>query len=139
MNRILVPSIILAGTAASMFCPQALADQQPYEPWQPIVLTDLPMACTSPARLVQPMTPTELTPLPAGSPLRGYEPTAVVPIVEYRLSAPVVTPGGTTEALRPIVTPSVPSGYVVGRGLLGQPKLYKPGQPMRNFLRYLSP
>ncbi|MCU0959129.1 MAG: hypothetical protein MUF48_03410 [Pirellulaceae bacterium] len=139
MTRILVPSIILAGTAASMFCPQARADQNPYETLQPIVLTDLPMACTSPARLTQPMTSTDLMPLPVGAQWRGYAPATVAPIVEYRMSAPVVPSGGAMETLRPIVAPSVPSGYVVGRGLLGQPKLYKPGQPMRNFLRYLSP
>ncbi len=44
--------------------------------------------------------------------------------------------------LRPIVTappvPSVPAGYVVGKGLVGQPKLYKPGQPVRNLLRYIT-
>jgi hypothetical protein len=32
----------------------------------------------------------------------------------------------------------VPEGYVVGRGLIGQPKLYKPGQPVRNFLRFIT-
>lgn len=39
----------------------------------------------------------------------------------------------------PLVPPAPPSGYVVGRGLIGQPTLYLPGQPIRNFLRYLSP
>ncbi len=30
-------------------------------------------------------------------------------------------------------------GYYIGSGLLGQPTLYADGQPLRNFLRYLSP
>ena len=30
-------------------------------------------------------------------------------------------------------------GYFHGRGIIGQPKLYVSGQPIRNFLRYLSP
>jgi hypothetical protein len=33
----------------------------------------------------------------------------------------------------------VPSQTYLGRGILGQPKLYVPGQPLRNLLRYLSP
>ena len=37
-------------------------------------------------------------------------------------------------ALRPL-----PPTYAVGRGILGQPKVYVPGQPVRNFVRYLSP
>lgn len=37
-------------------------------------------------------------------------------------------------ALRPL-----PPTYAVGRGILGQPKVYVPGQPLRNFVRYLSP
>jgi hypothetical protein len=37
-------------------------------------------------------------------------------------------------ALRPL-----PPAYAVGRGILGQPKVYVPGQPVRNFVRYISP
>jgi hypothetical protein len=37
-------------------------------------------------------------------------------------------------ALRPL-----PPAYAVGRGIVGQPKVYVPGQPLRNFVRYLSP
>jgi len=62
---------------------------------------------------------------------------------------PVVVPARVPAAsaprvrvLRPVirlVPPAPPGGYVVGRGLIGQPKLYLPGQPIRNFLRYLTP
>ena len=36
-------------------------------------------------------------------------------------------------------TTAVPSGYQYGRGLIGQPKLYVPGQPVRNMLRFITP
>jgi hypothetical protein len=41
---------------------------------------------------------------------------------------------------RPIVNiRSMPDSYVVGQGIIGQPKVYVPGQPVRNFIRYISP
>ena len=52
-------------------------------------------------------------------------------------AAPVVAPPigyRPLMALRPL-----PPTYAVGRGILGQPKVYVPGQPVRNFVRYLSP
>jgi hypothetical protein len=43
-------------------------------------------------------------------------------------------------AYRPILPLApVPETYYTGQGVLGQPKLYVPGQPIRNFLRYLGP
>jgi hypothetical protein len=84
-----------------------------------------------------------MVPLPSGPAWRDYSAsvTAPTPVVEYRVPAPVVTPGPSVQAFRPVMAPTapdVPDGYVVGRGLIGQPKLYKPGQPMLNLLRYLS-
>ena len=41
---------------------------------------------------------------------------------------------------KPVVTfTRMPSKYYVGRGIIGQPKVYVPGQPIRNFFRYISP
>ena len=41
---------------------------------------------------------------------------------------------------RPVVTLTrMPGQYFVGRGIIGQPKVYVPGQPVRNFFRYISP
>jgi hypothetical protein len=41
---------------------------------------------------------------------------------------------------RPIVPiRSMPDNYVVGQGIVGQPKVYVPSQPVRNFLRYITP
>ena len=134
---------------------------QTYERMQPIVLASSPMYCQSPARISQQplmrqtvgasymspsvsesfpsvITASELVPLPAGPTRRGYAPNVMAPVVEYTVPAPFATPGPSVEAFRPVPGPTVPDGYVVGRGLIGQPKLYKPGQPMRNLLRYLS-
>jgi hypothetical protein len=33
---------------------------------------------------------------------------------------------------------SLPPNSYVGRGIFGQPKVYVPGQPIRNALRYLT-
>ena len=49
---------------------------------------------------------------------------AIVPVVTYR---PVVT-------MRPATAP-----YYVGSGIVGQPKVYVPGQPVRNVLRFVTP
>ena len=53
-----------------------------------------------------------------------YYSTRNIPVARYR---PIVSLG------------SVPEGYQVGQGMLGQPKVYVPGQPLRNFVRYLTP
>ena len=47
------------------------------------------------------------------------------------------TPLVTYRPLVPLV--SMPRSYQVGRGILGQVKVYVPGQPIRNALRYLTP
>ncbi|HEY5315054.1 MAG TPA: hypothetical protein VIK18_21160 [Pirellulales bacterium] len=45
-----------------------------------------------------------------------------------------------TCAYRPIIAvTAMPPAYEVGRGILGQPKLYVPRQPVRNFVRWLTP
>ena len=60
---------------------------------------------------------------PSASPVDYYS-TRNTPVSRYR---PIVSLG------------SVPEGYEVGQGMLGQPKVYVPGQPLRNFVRYLTP
>jgi len=61
--------------------------------------------------------------LPPPPPLTAV-PVQIGPVVTYRPLVPVVP---------------MPAQYYVGQGLLGQPKLYVPEQPVRNFFRYLSP
>jgi hypothetical protein len=55
--------------------------------------------------------------------------------VPYSVPPP---PGAITY--RPLVPiAQTPASYYMGRGILGQPKVYVPGQPVLNFFRYLSP
>ncbi len=139
-------------------------EAQNYERVQPIILTASPVCCQSPAdtasqpvclpagdRMYLPAADrdpitvvpvaSQLTPLPTPQQWRGYD-SNVTTVIEY--PAPIANLPGSepVRVLRPILTtppaPAVPDGYVLGRGLIGQPKLYKPGQPVRNFLRYIS-
>jgi hypothetical protein len=149
-----------AALACGMFlmCQVERVEAQSYERVQPIVLSGSP-CCASPARIAsQPsmpyrgasymspsvsecippvLTASEFIPLPAG-PAQPVNADAMSPIVEYRMYAPVVPPAERETVLRPPSAPTVPAGYVLGQGLIGQPKLYKPDQPVRNFLRYIS-
>lgn len=45
----------------------------------------------------------------------------------------------TSSPPNPVAAPAPAPAYRVGRGLLGQPKLYVPSQPIRNALRFLTP
>jgi hypothetical protein len=76
---------------------------------------------------------TDITPQPVlpGPPVGpSCPPTATIvpaPVVAQVAPPPVVY-------LRPM-----PATMYAGRGIVGQPKLYVPGQPLRNFVRYLTP
>jgi hypothetical protein len=67
-------------------------------------------------------------------PTYGYPPPALVPLAGARgMPPPVVT-------YRPVLpAPTPPAAYYLGYGILGQPKVYLPGQPVQNFLRWLTP
>jgi hypothetical protein len=81
--------------------------------------------------------------------LTYYQPGAIPsvqpqPIFCGQCAAPQVVQA--VPAPRPVVTyrpllplAPAPESYYTGQGVLGQPKLYVPGQPIRNFLRYLGP
>ena len=62
------------------------------------------------------------------------------PVVAVSAGTVVAVPTAPVVTYRPLlpVIP-MPGQYYPGRGLLGQPKLYVPNQPLRNFVRYLSP
>ncbi len=96
-----------------------------------------PASCLTPL----PRTSLRLTNLPATPTRRGYD-MQVTTMADYPPPYTVMSPLEPASLLPPVVmapsAPTVPEGYVVGRGLIGQPKLYKPGQPVRNFLRYMS-
>lgn len=73
--------------------------------------------------------PTVTAPMAPGVPAAGVVAADTVPMLP-----------GTSLMYRPVITlRPMPASYVVGRGLIGQPTVYVPGQPVRNFLRYISP
>lgn len=85
---------------------------------------------------------TTAPPAASGGPVVMYTPSAagmlVLPPPPPVPTVPVqIGPMVTYKPLAPLVP--VPAQYYLGRGLLGQPKLYVPDQPLRNFLRYLGP
>jgi len=65
-----------------------------------------------------------------------YAPTttyyAPAPVTTYYAPAPVTTfyAPAAVQVARPVV---------IGRGIVGQPKAYVPGQPIRNALRFVTP
>jgi hypothetical protein len=61
-------------------------------------------------------------------PVTNVQPLGVAPV------------NGSGVPWRPIVNVrSMPNNYVVGQGVVGQPKVYVPNQPLRNFIRYITP
>ncbi len=67
------------------------------------------------------------------APPRTYAPQeGTPPRASYRPASPA-----PQVVYQPVVVSS--PRYVLGRGILGQPKLYVDGQPVRNFLRWLTP
>lgn len=82
------------------------------------------------------------TPLPTLPPDAVAAPDCVCPPMRAVARPPIVVAPAPSPAVafRPLlpVAPIEPE-YVAGRGILGQPKLYVPRQPVRNFIRYLSP
>lgn len=62
----------------------------------------------------------------------------ITPAVVYRYpGAPVYAPARVYRPVAPLA-PTARS-VTVGCGVVGQPTVYVPGQPVRNFLRWLSP
>lgn len=89
----------------------------------------------------------EMVPLPAGPARRTLSSGPIMPVTAYAVPAPTPVPAPTlmpvpaaapVQLYRPVTGPPVPEGYILGEGLIGQPKLFKPGEPIRNLLRYIS-
>ncbi|HTN73677.1 MAG TPA: hypothetical protein VL096_00465 [Pirellulaceae bacterium] len=86
----------------------------------------------------QPITPINYT-APAPSRVVNYAPAPTYTVPNYSVpitSAPqtVYSPIVTTPVM-PVANPNVQ----VSAGVYGQPVIYRPGQPVRNALRYLTP
>jgi len=96
---------------------------------------------TAPSTYSQPRQP--LPPLPAEEfRARDIAPLAASPACDAVPHIPAAAPQArpamvTYRPLVPLV--AMPRTYRVGRGILGQPKLYVPGQVVRNAFRYLTP
>lgn len=73
------------------------------------------------------------------------QPALTVPsgVAVQPLSSPVpLNPYAPAQGVpwKPIVgLRQLPPNVVVGQGLIGQPKAYVPNQPVRNFIRYITP
>jgi len=88
-----------------------------------VVWTTAPPTASGRPVITYAPSPAGMLVLPPPPPVAAV-PVQVGPVVTYRPLVPVVP---------------MPAQYYLGQGLLGQPKLYVPDQPLRNFLRYLTP
>ena len=108
------------------------------------------ISSSSPA-ITGPQTITTLSPIPATTVRSsGCAPTPTaaasttpLPVTTYYQPA-AVSPATTAPTATNVAygSPHVvahPRPYYVGRGLIGQPKLYVGGQPLRNVLRFITP
>lgn len=72
-------------------------------------------------------------------PTSGYVPNTN-PAYAYTPAAVTGTAAVPRYAWQPLLPlRSLPDEYFVGQGLLGQPKVYAEGEPIRNFFRYILP
>ena len=87
-----------------------------------------------------PPQPVTLQPIAAASaPGVVYgDPCGCGPVQGGILPAPVAAGVPQTGYQSPVVLGQNPSNHYIGRGIVGQPKLYVSGQPIRNALRFLT-
>jgi hypothetical protein len=93
---------------------------------------------------VQPAAYSNLVPAQQVVPVTNIQPlTTAQPLTNVQPLATTFNPyAGTGRSVpwRPIVNVrTMPDNYVVGQGLIGQPKVYVPNQPLRNFVRWITP
>jgi hypothetical protein len=131
---LLIMSLAAKGQAQVYIQPASYSDT--YTVTQQPVYTTTPQTYqpyAAPAAVVQPVAPNYAggvyaQPVTYGNPCM---PCPCVSPVSYQPAA----------AYQPVAAPAAAGckPYYVGRGLLGQPKLYMPGQPVRNALRFITP
>lgn len=118
----------------------------PNAQWQPV--SQPSTRALQPAVYWQPMRAANQVPQLGGQQLGASSAVRIIPCggtqattVDPYARGHVAAPGYTTNfRYRPIVSlGSIPENYQMGQGMLGQPKVYVPGQPLRNFVRYLTP
>lgn len=111
-----------------------------------------PTGTVAPTVLSGDWLPSRVAPDPRGSahwpqpgcptvlPLRWPVGVAATPVAPAPLLPPAWNAAPATVVYRPLIPiVPMPPNYQLGRGILGQPTVYIPGQPVRNFLRYLAP
>ena len=64
----------------------------------------------------------------------GYSPVGYLGTIPFATRQPPMT-----TVYQPVQGMNIATPYQFGRGLLGQPKVYVRGQPLRNALRFLTP
>jgi len=116
----------------------------PNAQWQPV--SQPATTALQPAVYWQPMRAANQVPQLGGQRMTASSAVRIIPCAGMQSTtvdpyARTVAPGYSTNLrYRPIVSlGSVPENYQMGQGMLGQPKVYVPGQPLRNFVRYLTP
>ena len=74
-------------------------------------------------------------------PPSSLAPSVVTPqTVDVPAGPPVAAPLTPADGVRPVLVRRPIRRYIwLGRGVVGQPKLYVQGQPVRNVLRFLMP
>lgn len=134
------PATQIAPTAQMAPAPQAVP-ATPYSPapaylpqYSPVATQYYTPGAVTPGQLVITRQPAMTTPAPMVAPRPGSTcyscapgPVVATPVRTYRPATPVTGYGYVT------------AGYYVRPGLVGRPSLYRPGQPVRNFFRYLTP
>jgi hypothetical protein len=137
MERIVVLMLLLGALAGAACAEESNPfDVQPTvvvapQAWTSSPYDPPPGPATGPDTLKWRAVPRDPAPVGTGvSPVPGLMPPSVAPrpIVTYRPVLPT-----------PLPTLPAPIAYEVGRSVWGQPTLYAPGQPIRNFLRWLTP
>lgn len=123
------PGASSLGAAPGIISPSPSATPLSASPADCTYTTSPATTVTPPATTYVPSTTVPYVSAPAVvsyTPTTVVTPTPTVPVV--RAGFPPVLPISSTD--RPVM---------VSQGLLGQPVVYVPGQPVRNFLRYLTP
>jgi hypothetical protein len=135
---------------------QYILDNPAVVPAAPVVVRSAPIivqrpifprltpVLTPPAAIYAPSAPVVVQRVPVSTPVVGQPitlPPAASQTVWYSAPgttmAPAVAPA--TVVYQPVVGAPLTTRLYVGSGLVGQPKVYVQGQPLRNAVRFLSP
>jgi len=132
MRSIVIASVLVVLVGAATASAQVVyVSAYPVVTLKPVAVAASPASCSPYAQTVSwtYQRPVNVAPQPASACYRAYVPayptyTVARPVITYRPVVPVVP---------------MPRAYVIGRGIVGQPTVYVPGQPIRNALRWVSP